>query len=163
MVEEYPVGIGPCAECGAACDGTLCPGCIALRAQREAEIADTKSCPRCMKATRSWTRETFRDGKEYCQECVKQAKAQWMAENSCMVCLLPVAGWEERTYPPERIQQRDPLVRNRIVKKRFVCRKCRETMNRRRFGVLVRRGGTKRTPVLRRMSRLLGVGYGRGR
>jgi len=159
----------PCADCGAPVaelsaylgyGGSLCSSCTAIRIRSEEEARDSVACARCGRVTRQWTRETWRNGVEYCVECLKELEAVWRAENCCMACGAPVEDWGARVFPPERIQARDEFVKAGKVAKRFVCRKCFEAMTRKKFGVFVARSLNARTPLLRRMSSLLGVGGG---
>lgn len=157
----------PCGDCGVPVNevtaylgmgGQLCGACAAYRIQREEEARDTKQCPKCGKATRRWSRALWRDYLEYCKPCVKELEEVWQAKNGCMACSEIVEDWSARIYPPERIQARDEWVKSGKVEKRFVCRKCFEAMTQRKFGVFVRRNQNAQTPLLRRMSSLLGVG-----
>jgi hypothetical protein len=131
--------------------------CNVIETQRRIEEMDSKPCLTCKKKTRHWQRKTWRNGLEYCKGCWKELEATWNAANSCMACNKVKGKWEEKHFPPERIQKRDKWVKYGRVKKRFVCKKCFEVMTRRKFGVVIRENKHTQTPLLKKMSVLLGV------
>jgi len=152
-----------CTGCGgfAGCDSFAgkCPSCNARERAAEEERLDTKDCPKCHSATRHWGRKASRiDGREYCVGCASAMERVWTIANSCMACGEVKAEWEEKVFPPERIQERDEYVKSGQVGKRFVCRGCFEMMTRKKFGAVVRQKRNESTPILKRISCLLGVG-----
>jgi len=122
------------------------------------ESYDLQACPKCGITTRSWGRSMWRDGLSYCKDCLQEAEQVFVAENSCMACDKLMQKTELRACPPERIQQRDEMVRTGKVAKRYVCRPCFEMMTKRKFGVFLANGKYTRTPLAKKMSVLLGIG-----
>ena len=153
---------GMCTDCGGMLDANSfsgkCLGCNVRERAAEEERRDTVECPKCHSATRSWGRKAWKgNGMEYCVGCAKEMERIWMIANACMACGKANQMEAERVFPPERIQQRDAYVAKGVVGKRFVCRGCFEAMTRRKFGVVVRRKAQQSTPILKRISCLLGV------
>jgi len=102
----------------------LCIGCLAIAQKKEEEKRDTVECARCFRKTRSWNRETWRDGRDYCKDCHEHKETVWTAENTCMLCGELLKECAKKVKPPKRIQEGDEYVKNGLVKERFVCYDC---------------------------------------
>ena len=140
-----------CADCGAQLvagpeagfERSLCTDCAIRERLAWEERMDTKDCPRCRGKTRYWNRKAWRrDGREYCEKCVKDLERIWFIANSCMVCNEVICGHEKKMVPPERVQQKDPYVRSFVVQERAICWECYEEMVKKPFGVKRRGGGS---------------------
>ncbi|MGC8676463.1 MAG: hypothetical protein ACP5T3_03030 [Candidatus Micrarchaeia archaeon] len=65
-----------------------------------------------------------RDGKQYAVDDAEKNDLAYLIENTCMYCGKLMAKDEVKIMPPSYIMDRDPYVRNGVVRRRVMCVGC---------------------------------------